>query len=96
MPLLAPEDITLAEHFLQELREQLHTMAQPLTLLQTRLEAALMLREYSDPAAALTLLSALSGDLERACENFHSLQLLASRTLGKHRLKADSAGGNNA
>ena len=96
MPLPVLEDPRSGEQFLHELREQLHTMAQPLTFLQTRLEAALLLQEHNDPASLAALLFTLSGAVERACENFHCLQLLASSALREHKNKAHCASGKNA
>ena len=96
MPLPVLEDVRADERFLRELCEQLHTLAQPLTLLQTRLEVALMTRESMNPEIVKTLLSALSEEVERACGNFRSLQLLAGSALRKHTGEADSTTGSVA
>ena len=70
-PLDSPQDAG----FVESLRQGLHTLAQPLTLLQTRLEAALL----SDEQAAEQLLALLAGDVERACQSFHAMQHLVGR-----------------
>ncbi len=95
MPLPALEPPRTDELFLHELREGLHTMAQPLTLLQTQLEAALMLGDYTDPAATEALLAALLEQAGRACSNFHALQLLAG-TAYREKHQAASTSGKDA
>lgn len=60
----------------RELRSGLHALAQPLTLLQIRLEAAML---CGGDAAEPHLLSSLNEDVRRACAQFSSLQDLASR-----------------
>ena len=84
MPLPALSGSPSAEAFFRELRDVLHTLAQPLTLLQTRLAIASMLHDEPHPDAAL--LAALSEDVERACRNFLDLQTLVSsgKLSGEH------------
>ena len=96
MPFPVLEDLHPDERFLRELCEQLHTLAQPWTLLQTRLEVALILGNHANPEMVKMLLSTLSEEVERACGNFHSLQLLAGSALRKYTGEADSATGSAA
>ena len=65
-----------SEMFFHELRESLHTLAQPLTLLQTRLTIASM--QQDEPHTNAALLAALSEDVERACRSFLDLQMLVA------------------
>ena len=66
------------EQFLHEVRNSLHALAQPLTLLQVRLEAALLCGADASPGEPL--LSTLGGDVQRACEHFGAMQeLIRSR-----------------
>ena len=60
------------EDFLREVRNGLHALAQPLTLLQVRLEAAMLCG--GDAAGGQPFLSTLEGDVKRACEQFAALQ----------------------
>ena len=69
----APEpNVPFDDGFLENLRDGLHRLAQPLTLLQTRLEAALLFDENGN--AAGQFLALLAADVERACQNFHAMQ----------------------
>ena len=80
----APSRPQEEEQFLREVRNGLHALAQPLTLLQIRLEAALLCG--SDAFSGEPLLSTLGGDVQRACEHFAEVQELI-RTRGSVRLE---------
>ncbi len=78
------------DEFLREVRDRLHALAQPLTLLQVRLEAAMLCG--GDAAGGQPFLSVLEGDVKRACEQFGALQGLvkdrSSAPLGRVHLSA--------
>ncbi len=63
--------------FLRELREEMHTLAQPLMLLQARLEVDAL--TGASGAGRDTLIASLSADAERACLSFRAMQQLVAR-----------------
>ena len=58
------------------LRGAMHAMAQPLTVLQSRVEAALLLRETSD--SGVELLHTIAEEVDRLCALLHPLQFLVT------------------
>ncbi len=66
----------LEQPALQSLCDGMHTLAQPLMLLQSRLEVARILQADHDAAR---LGAMLAGDVERACASFHNLMGLIAR-----------------
>ena len=67
------------EAYRREFRSGLHALAQPLTLLQIRLEATMLL---GVEGAQQPLLAALNEDVQRACAQFSVLQNLAACNTG--------------
>jgi hypothetical protein len=66
----------LEQPALQSLCDGMHTLAQPLMLLQSRLEMARILQEDRDAAR---LSASLAVDVDRACASFHQLMELIAR-----------------
>ncbi len=54
----------------------MHAMAQPLTVLQSRVEAALLLSDTSEPA--VELLHTIAEEVDRLCALLHPLQFLVT------------------